>query len=160
MRGRKKKPVEIKMMEGNPGKRPLDDVINVHDIKKVDDGQIVKPKWMTARAKAVWNRLSPALEKLGILTVLDRESFVGFCQSYADWVDARLEAQKYRQDKSEYARRKYKENMKLADKAFEKWRVLATEFGLTPSSRGRISVSKQTLIEDTDVREIEMMLTN
>jgi len=161
MRGRKKKPIEIKKLEGNPGKRPLEDVVSAEDIKKVqEEQQITKPRWMTMRAKAIWDRLFPYLEKLGILTILDKESFAGFCQSYADWVEARLEAQKYKQDKSEYARRRYKECMKLADRAFEKWKTLAIEFGLTPSSRGRISIENKNLIKDKEWEEFEKLLTN
>lgn len=82
-RGRKPKPTEIKMLEGNPGKRPLN-LNQPQPVKKAPDC----PEWLDAEAKNEWNRLSSQLEGLGLLTEADMGAFAGYCQAYARWKEA------------------------------------------------------------------------
>jgi len=164
MRGRKRKPVGIRMLEGNPSKKPLDNSINSEDINSVignseNNGIPKKPKWLSDRARLEWKRLSPYLKNLGLLTPLDRSSFASYCQLYADWVECKLEMRKLKEDGSKEAIKKYKELFRRANQLFEQWKSLATEFGLTPSSRERLSIDKQNLIKDKEWEEFEKLLT-
>ena len=84
MAGRKPKPTSLKVLEGNPGKRQL----NRNEPKP--DASVPKcPAWLSREAKREWKRLVPFLEQAGLLTQIDRAAFAGYCQSYADWVDAK-----------------------------------------------------------------------
>ena len=77
-RGRKPKPTAIKMLEGNPGKRPL----NVKE-PAPPKGNMKCPVWLLPEAKKEWKRLASSLEAMGVLTMVDLTAFAGYCQAYA-----------------------------------------------------------------------------
>ena len=79
-RGRKPKPTALKILEGNPGKRPQNPFEPV-PVK----GDIKCPDWLLPEAKKEWKRLAPALEAMGVLTMADQTAFEGYCQAYARW---------------------------------------------------------------------------
>ena len=62
-RGRKPTPTAIKMLEGNPGKRPL----NTKEPKPAKKAPSC-PKWLEPEAKKEWRRLAKLMEQIGILT--------------------------------------------------------------------------------------------
>jgi len=143
MRGRKPKPTAIKILEGNPGKRPL----NLNEPKPL---QIAPecPDWLLDEAKKEWNRLAPELERLGLLTIVDEMAFAGLCQNYAIYI----EIEKYLEEngrvmKTESGTVKSRPEVYIANNALKFVRSFASEFGLTPSSRGRISLPSE-LIDD------------
>ena len=75
-RGRKPKPTALKVLEGNPGKRPL------NDREPVPPKATLKcPAWLLPEAKKEWKRLAPALEAMGVLTMADLTAFEGYCQA-------------------------------------------------------------------------------
>jgi phage terminase small subunit len=113
MRGRKPKPLSLRLIEGNPGKRPLP-----ADAPK-PRGKAQCPAWLPEPARQEWARLGPELERLGLLTAADQAVFAGYCLAMA-----RVRADAEKGDVSHYALRS------LAS--------LAAEFGLTPSSRTRL----------------------
>ena len=61
-RGRKPKPTAVKVLEGNPGKRPL-------NMFEPTPEKIAPecPSWLNDEAKAEWNRLVDKMVELGIL---------------------------------------------------------------------------------------------
>ena len=65
-RGRKPKPTALKLLEGNPGKRP----INEHE-PIPPKGTVKCPTWLEPEAKKEWKRLAPSLEAMGVLTQAD-----------------------------------------------------------------------------------------
>ena len=65
-RGRKPKPTAIKELEGNPGKRELN-----QNEPKPEKKAPRCPTWLEAEAKKEWKRLAKQLEQLGILTEVD-----------------------------------------------------------------------------------------
>ena len=71
-KGRKPKPTAMKLLEGNPGKRPL----NVHE-PIPPKGTVKCPAWLLPEAKKEWKRLAPALEAMGVLTMADQTAFEG-----------------------------------------------------------------------------------
>jgi len=141
--GPRPKPTSIKILEGNPGKRPL----NLNEPKPT---QIAPecPKWLKPLAKKEWKRISPELERLGLLTRIDRAIFIGYCQNYAIYV----ETEKYLQEnrrviKTKNGAIKSRPEVYIAKNALNFVKAFAVEFGLTPSSRGRISLPSE-LIDD------------
>jgi P27 family predicted phage terminase small subunit len=77
--GRPRKPTELKVLEGNPGKRP----IPINEIKPVPKS-IKCPEWLDEYAKAVWNEYGPKLEKLGLFTEIDGLDFINLCIAAGD----------------------------------------------------------------------------
>ena len=65
-RGRKPTPTAIKELEGNPGKRKLNDK-EPRPEKKAPSC----PKWLEPEAKKEWRRLAKKMELMGVLTEVD-----------------------------------------------------------------------------------------
>ena len=143
--GRKPKPTNLKRLEGNPGRRPL----NKNEPKPIPIAPEC-PEWLSNKAKEEWARAAPVLERLGLLTELDRAVFAGYCQNYGKWV----EAEKFLKEKGTtyaYPRKDKDGNtislyiapypqVAIARQCMELIIKLCAEFGMTPSSRGRMSL--------------------
>ena len=75
-RGRKPTPTAIKLLEGNPGKRPL----NANEPKPEKKAPSC-PKWLEPEAKTEWRRLAKQMEQIGILTQVEMAAFAGYSQA-------------------------------------------------------------------------------
>lgn len=138
MRGRKPKPTHLKLLEGNPGKRP----INRHE-PKPDARAPTCPSHLSPPAKAEWKRLAAQLSTLGILTELDRAAMAAYCQAYGRWVEAERKLQEtpmILKMPSGYVQPN--PWLTIANKQLELMHRYITEFGLSPVSRSRVSVSQ------------------
>jgi len=136
MAGRRPKPTHLKLLQGNPGKRP----INPNEPKpKVEIPPV--PEHLTELAKAEWNRIVEVLARLGLLTTLDRSGLAAYCTVYARWVEAEEALKKSGpvvKAPSDYPM--ISPYLVVANRALEQMRAYMIEFGLTPASRSRISV--------------------
>ena len=72
-RGRKPTPTAIKELEGNPGKRKLND-----KEPKPEKKAPSCPKWLEPEAKKEWRRLAKKMELMGVLTEVDMAAFAGY----------------------------------------------------------------------------------
>jgi len=137
MRGRKPKPTLLKTLEGNPGKRPLNDREPVPP-----EGIPDCPDFLTNEARAEWFRIAKVLKEMQLLTLADRAALAAYCTAYGRWVEAEKQVQKYGTIvKSPHKGFPMKSPyLTVADQALESMRKLMVEFGLTPSSRSRIKV--------------------
>ena len=52
------------------------------------DEKVTRPGGMSAGAIAVWNELAPALQAIGLLTVLDVNHFRVYCEAVNSWREA------------------------------------------------------------------------
>ena len=132
--GRKPKPTAIKVLEGNPGKRKL----NENEPKPVKKAPPC-PKWLEPEAKKEWRRLAKALEAMGVLTEADMAAFAGYCQSYARW----KEAEERITDRGLVIRTPsgYPQQVpyiSIAQQYLKLMQQFAEQFGLTPAARSRI----------------------
>ncbi len=131
-------------MEGNPGKRPLDKT----EPKPSTIGPSC-PDWLSKEAKAEWRRLAPELERLGLLTILDRAAFSCYCQSYAHWLECQQVLEKEGQMYvTAQGRVKERPEVDMAHKYLAATRAFAVEFGLTPNSRSRFSLPDPLMEDD------------
>ena len=133
-RGRKPKPTALKALEGNPGKRPL----NEHE-PVPPKGAIRCPAWLEAEAKKEWKRLAPSLEAMGVLTAVDITAFAGYCQAYARWKEAEEFISKHGsifQTTSGYVQQV--PQVSIAQQNLKIMQSFCSEFGLTPATRSRI----------------------
>lgn len=77
--GRPPKPTALKILEGNPGKRPLND-----REPKPPPGAPPCPAWLHKHAKAEWKRIVKVLEPLGLVTLADLATLASYCQAVAE----------------------------------------------------------------------------
>ena len=71
-------PTQLKLLRGNPGKRP----IKPEPQPRVAEGVPEPPAHLTDDARLEWERIAPELYRLGLLTVLDTQTLVAYCDAY------------------------------------------------------------------------------
>ena len=143
-RGRKPKSTSTKRLEGNPGKRPLNE-----NEPRPDPSLPAPPDHLDSVAIAEWGRLAPEMNRIGILTQVDRAAFAAYCCAYARWVHAEEAIGELRQKgenpyvvTTEKGNRVQDPIVGISNKAMELMLRYMAEFGLTPSSRSRVSVPR------------------
>lgn len=138
MRGRKPKPVAMKKLAGNPGKRPLGNVPQ----PPVPDHTPYVPRHLNDEARREWRRIVKLLMELGLYTEVDRAALAMYCQAWGRWVEAERELAKEGAVLTSCKGNLYQNpRLHVANKAWEQMRRILAEFGLTPSSRSRLVVS-------------------
>lgn len=135
-RGRKPKPTNLKVLQGTF--RP--DRANKNE-PKPDPGIPEPPECLSPVALEKWKAITPELEVLGLLTQIDGDAIARYCQHYAIWVEAMTQLQKtglvVRTKEGNPIQSPY---LGIANRANDILAKLEAEFGMTPSSRGRIGV--------------------
>jgi P27 family predicted phage terminase small subunit len=149
MRGRRPKPTRLKVLTGNPGKRPL----NTNEPRP--EAAIPDcPVELGAVAHREWDRLVGELSVLRILTNLDRAALAAYCGAYAMWAEATEAIQKYgTMVKSPSGYPVQSPYVSIANRQAEIMMRIASEFGFTPASRSRISTppaDERTLFDILD----------
>ena len=81
--GRPPKPTRLKLLQGNPGKRQLPKAEPRPEAKAPRP-----PKWLKGAALSEWRRIVPELERLGLMTRIDRAALTGYCASWARFREA------------------------------------------------------------------------
>ena len=155
--GRPRKPTALKVLTGNPGQRPLPE-------NEPKPAPVVEtpgpPSWMNKDGKRMWKRQAPGLARVGLLTEADLETFSMLCQSYGEWLEAVRDIKKNGKfciyiNKAGAENEMERPMVKLEHKAYERYKSLCTEFGLTPAARTRIEVKPSQEDEDP----MEMLLS-
>ena len=134
MAGRKPKPTALKVLEGNPGKSPLNDHEPIPP-----KGELKCPSWLLPEAKKEWKRLASSLEAMGVLTQADLTAFAGYCQAYARWKEAEEFISTHGpifQTPSGYIQQV--PHVSIAQQNLKIMQSFCSEFGLTPATRARI----------------------
>lgn len=136
MPGRKKKPSALSIIQGNPGKRPLNDKEPKPKAEAPRCPSILSPD-----AKKHWRTIVKQLAAAKIMTKLDTDALAIYCEAYARWADANAHLQKFgivvKTPKGWPMQSPY---LSISNKAFEQMKGMLSEFGMTPSSRTKVSV--------------------
>ena len=128
MRGRRPKPTRLKMLTGNPGKRPL----NGNEPRPAAAVPEC-PAELGPVARTEWNRLVGELSALRLLTNLDRAALAAYCGAYALWAEATAQIQKYgAMIKSPTGVPIQSPYLAIANRQAEIMMRIASEFGFTP----------------------------
>lgn len=76
------KPIELKVLEGNRGKRPLS--VNLDSTFRPETGMPSVPKGLSAGARKVWKRLGSELLRYNLISVVYSDIFEELCETVAD----------------------------------------------------------------------------
>lgn len=110
-----RKPTALKKLAGNPGKRPLPENEPVYA-----DAPTSPPKWLNRRAVKLWNTYAHQLANNGMLNETNREFLAAYCQLVASFIEEQ-------------------EAGNTPDlKKLQQMRLMAREFGFTPSSQAGV----------------------
>lgn len=139
MRGRRPKPTHLKLVSGNPGKRP----VNKNE-PKVPRSRPSPPAHMSDKARETWGYVSGLLDRMGVLCEVDAVALEMLCEAYADYLAAKNELKDFG---SEYyttltaaGDKMHRSHPAVAQKndADRRIRGWLSEFGMTPSARSRV----------------------
>lgn len=145
-RGRKPKPAHLKLIEGNPGKRPIDEA---KEIQPVAGDLPAPPDVLCADGAEEWNRIAVQLRNLGLLTVVDHAALAAYCAAFGRWIQAERALSKMRKRDELTAGLMIKTSngnavqnplVGVANKAAADMVRYAAEFGMTPAARARLAL--------------------
>jgi len=144
-RGPKPTPTALKLVTGNPGKRPP----LVPNEASVPASRPSPPEDLPDDAKVEWGRVIERLYECGLMTDIDRAALAAYCNAYATWLSAvrtlRDMAQRDPQGRGLMIRTtngNVIQNPLVGTIRCAQADVVryAAEFGMTPSARSRIDV--------------------
>ena len=137
-RGPAPKATPIRLLEGNPSKRAIN-----RNEPKPSARCPPCPQWLLPEAKREWRRVVPELERCGVLTQVDRAALATYCQAWARYVEAEAKIAQYgdvlKSKRSDYIQ--VSPYITISRQMSQTVKAFATEFGLTPGSRTRISAA-------------------
>ena len=107
------------------------------------EGRAEPPESLSLEARAEWDRIAPELERLGLLTVLDRADFAVYCQAWADYnkVTEQLNEMASWTWQSEKGYRQVVPEVSIRKEAWTRIKESGSKLGLDPSSRSGLNVA-------------------
>lgn len=150
MRGRKPKPTSLKVLQGNPGKRP----INVEE-PNFPALESDCPEYLGPIAVREWARMKGLFTIQNIFTEADRACLAAYCVCYGRWVEAETHVREMGiMVTSPSGFPMQNPWLSVANKALQQMNKITPEFGMTPSSRSRV----KTIPKETEDSELTRML--
>lgn len=163
-RGPTKKPTELKLIQGNPGKNALPCEPKPQKVRCVEP-----PKKLSAAERRAWKEIAPKLEANGLLTEIDLNMLVRYCR-YAVKFDV---AQKFIDEHGfEFTTYQAQTPEQVANgepkviryvgqyPAVNTWLNLGDkllrieqQFGMSPSARASINVAPKHTSEKDDIKK-------
>lgn len=157
-RGPPPTPTALKKLAGNPGGRRLNPAEPIPPAGEPDI-----PPELDERERAVWSQIVPSLAKLGLARRIDGQALMRYCQLVVFWHDCIAHKSRHgrtypiRADSDDpkkpgrIVRIAFFEEVRLIPRLARELLAIEREFGLTPSSRSRITVqAEQSAKGDTD----------
>lgn len=155
LRGPAPKPTALKILEGNPGKRPL-----LPDIFTPERESPPCPDHITGRAREHWDYVTEQLNRYGMLAKTDMGQLAALCTTWARYVEAEemiaLAAQQAPMSKGWLQKKDHGMSvapwLRVSRDAIDQYTRLAAKFGLSPTDRMRMPHSAAPAIEASDDR--------
>ena len=138
MKGRKRKPTYLKLIQGNRGKRPLN-----KKEPKPPRGIPSPPEHLTKKVMLAWGLIAAKLDKMGVLTIADAWALEQLAENYEEILTLRKTVRRTRFQTVVTAtgsKRKVHHPawQQLADTE-KRFRAMMEQFGLTPASRSKVN---------------------
>ncbi len=160
--GRNAKPIQLHLLEGNKNrltKKEIEQRLETEQKLKPKNDKIKPPAWLDSVAKKEFKRIATELEELDLITNVDVNALATYCDAYSDYI----ECTKIIQQEGlmiEHTNKAGETNsvphplLTKKKQLHEQMKTLATEFGLTPSSRAKIAISKPEEKEKTEEEKL------
>lgn len=136
--GRKPKPAELKLLTGNPGKRP---VRRAAEAGRKRLRAPSPPEWLPAEGQEEWRRVAPLLLAMRVLRDTDLMALAVYCEAVARFRQARQDLDDNGGLTTDTGTGSIKTHpsVTVLNQAVAQMRAFMVEFGMTPSSRGRVA---------------------
>jgi P27 family predicted phage terminase small subunit len=130
-------PQALKDLAGNPGKRP----------SREASAERARTMSLVARVRCQdgMARLAAELELLGLLGSTDQAALAGYCTAYANLVKAQRLINSKGFTYTHNGLAKKRPEVQIAQDAMREMRKYAQEFGMTPSSRSKVTPNQLPL---------------
>jgi P27 family predicted phage terminase small subunit len=158
MAGRRPIPTKLKLLRGNPGHRRLNpDEPKPRELSKAPPA----PVFLGEIAKAEWRRRAREFVDLGMLTSADLGVLAGYCEAFGRFAEASEEFRRLGRpytittDKGFTVKHPL---LGIIDAAEKTMRSFATEFGMTPAARPKVSISPKRSEEDLNFSDGRLRL--
>jgi P27 family predicted phage terminase small subunit len=142
IRGAKPVPTQLKLLRGNPGRRPISEGLRPEQSANVPE----PPPFITGYAADEWWCVATELHRLGVLTKVDTATLAAYCFSYGQWRDAAELIASMQGDpargmviRTQFGGAAENPLLSIARKAAHDMVRFGNEFGLTPAARSRIT---------------------
>lgn len=147
--GRKPIPTSLKILRGNPGKKPLP-----KGEPQPPTDNIAPPDYLGEVARKKWDELLPLLQATRVMTRADIEALARLCDTYEWWLATREKLRKegdsypILNDKGEVKYISQRPEVAIAHKLAAQMHTLEADFGLNPASRTKLGVNPAALRND------------
>lgn len=132
-RGRPAKPRALKIVEGNPGKRPIEPEV------PFVRGVPAKPDDLSPDAAWLWDQVIEQMQTTGILKPIDAASLEALCETFARW----REAVRFRRERALLASNSQgvvaAPWIGIEERASKEFRAWCSEYGLTPAAERNLA---------------------
>lgn len=126
-------------LKGNPTKKSASEA-------KATSGKMrtKPPPYLSKEAKAIWNRILPAMKTAGIVEVVDENLFTRYCDQFARW--KQVCKQMAKEPMTVEVTTKYGSNIKknpilqIEKELSDSLGKLESSLGLSPSARARLRI--------------------
>jgi P27 family predicted phage terminase small subunit len=148
MQGRKPTPTALKLIQGNPGRRPL----NLDEFRP--DVAIPRcPGHLQGEGRKEWKRISAELAKYGLMSEVDRAALTFYCINWARHVEAEEMIKKAAKAaggsglfvKTPNGYPVQSPWLAVSNKAMGLCKAFLAEFGMSPAARTRVTSSTPQL---------------
>ena len=129
--GRKKKPTMLKIVTGNPGRRP----INANEPEPLP-AEVIAPDWLDEEAKQKWAEI---LKLCRWITAADSDTLALYCDAHSHYLKAQRLSIRTPVVKTSEGKMIKNPAWTARNEAFHQMRSAGSELGLSPSSRAGIS---------------------
>lgn len=155
MSGPAPKPTHLKVIQGNPGKRPF----NLDEFRP-DTAIPVAPRHLKGEALKEWKRITVELAKYGMISEVDRDALAMICTLWGRHVTAENLIERMAKKELQELKKNGKPAtlatgglfvktpngfpvqspwVSVSNKAMEMYRMFLSEFGLSPAQRTRVT---------------------
>lgn len=133
--GRKKKPTLLKLVTGNPGRRP----INPSE-PEPPPGEVLAPDWLDEEARKKW---AEVVKLCPWITAADTDTLALYCDSYSHYLKAQRLSIRTPVVKTPEGKMSKNPAWTARNEAFQQLRSAGSELGLSPSSRSGITTGER-----------------
>lgn len=139
VRGPAPQPTALRLLKGNPSKRPIN---RAEPKPRLDIPDC--PAHLDKRARQEWAVLCPILQRMRVLTEADYMALANLCQEWSTMVQCQAQINDIGMlVEGPNGQPIQNPLMRTVKDCMANITMLGREFGLTPSSRGRLSVEPE-----------------
>lgn len=143
MKGRKQKPIELKILQGNPGKRKIPTNIPKSELLE----SYVAPKTLDRAEKKKWDELVAIIKPTGVLTKADIDVLIMYCKAWVGFIKWDKQSKKTslhicKDKEGEIISSKKAGAVVLRNEYADQVRSYGAELGLSPSARTKLRTEK------------------